>query len=701
MLTHITAHIKARGEFLSYADALHVYKTLCGVRLIHRQVSLREFQFDLEAFSYPYLEAWVQETNEKITAVVGNALANDDFQPMALEEADLKYSLLVHDVFSVIKHYLAIFRDLQWEDQYQLARAKTSFMRSISACCIRYSYDITEMTMHDLTDVGSDDASAPGWFAEAKSLVAHKLRLQKPGAGGVCDAQPDAVEFTPRTCIGLNNLGAMAEQLSRLEDVLHPEEVLATVLAHDPTARTAYTSHVFSIRVVRGEGIRSAADSASVRPYVTLTDTEARRTFAKTRPLAGDVPHWDEDFEVSLPANSSMTVSVTVWEERSGAHGLCGRALLQLEPRKFKHDGLPQEIYLDLDPTGRVLVEVAVESEREDAVFAMGRAHRALRRAQQRIIKLVVARFSKCIARSFSRQTLRAVCGPLGNVRPTQEQLDEAMMPLCDFLNVNLLVFAACLTTDLLLLVMLEAWSVVVASADALLLPPLWSSKAVGLMSSGAPIANRSRNSWHSGAGWQSAVSSAVANVTSSISGLAVGRALSINEVETVIGWLNYLCVDFFHNDGNGPPVLHLKNVQYQSLLLVPVYYDTDVSVLVQEVERLAPAFLQTLRDKHNLVVAGAGPSKLRLRAGSIARQLTIRANATTKAREQAAREVHALQTDPLAAQTAAENVILRLLLLRDKRTFVGRRLEQRERLAHTIATERLAKAVAEATVLG
>lgn len=690
ILSHITSYITSQGQFLNYGDALEAYKTLCEIRSIHAQVAPNlKFQFDLEEFFFSFLENWAQESNEKICTFVANALSSDDFKPMALDDEEKKYSLSVHDIFTLIRHYLGILKDLNWQNSLQIAKVKTAFMKSISSCCIMYANEISDMVMQDLTVENEEPASSQtGWFAEAKNLVGNKLGTEK--------LQEDTVNFTPRTCIGLNNLAAMISQLSKLEEALEPEAVSAAVLAENPKARYEYLNHVFTIRIIRGENIRSVNDSSSVIPYVTLIDTAARRTIAKTRTLDGEMPHWDEEFETSVPANSTMTVSVTVWEDKFGAHGVCGRALIQLEPRKFKHDGIPQEVYLDLDPQGRVLVEVAVESEREDAIFAMGRAHRALKRAQQRIIKLIVARFSKCIKRSFSRQTLKSICGVSGNLKPTEEQLDDAMMPLYDFLNVNLLVLAECLTKDLLLLVMLEAWNVIVASADELLLPKLTSSKAVKLLG----LKSKMNGMGNIKVGWQSAVTSAVVNVTNSISNLGFGKTLTINEIETVIGWLNFLCTDFFHNNGNGPPILALKNDQYQSLLLVPVYYDTDVTVLVQEVERLSPAFIQTLRDKNNIVVAGgSGPAKLRSRAGSIARSLTIRANATAKARERAAKEANELQSDPLMAQTSAENIILRLLILRNEKAFVSRRLDQRERLAHTIATERLAKAVAEGSV--
>ena len=39
---------------------------------------------------------------------------------------------------------------------------------------------------------------------------------------------------------------------------------------------------------------------------------------------------------------------------------------------------------------------------------------------------------------------------------------------------------------------------------------------------------------------------------------LGIDGPLSINEIETVLGWLNFLCT-FFHHEGNGPPMEDLK----------------------------------------------------------------------------------------------------------------------------------------------
>lgn len=688
ILKHIVAHASANGQFLNYGDALEAYKTLSEIRSIYNQVSPNtKFGFDLEQFFYQYVEEWVTESGDKVQEFVRNALEEDSFEPMDLEQDDKKYSTSVHDLFTLIKHYLSILEGLNWGDRSQLAKIYTRFIKSISLCCLFYASEMLELVRLDLEDqpkapqktleqkILSQPAS--GWFAEVKSMVTNQLGNEK--------IEVEPYNFTSRTCIGLNNLDAMMTHLSKLEDVLNPEEISQSM-----SAKRQFASHIFSIRIVKAENIKPSSDSTNLKPYVTLIDTLARKTIAKTRSMESSNPEWNEEFEITLQANTSITLSATVWEEKFGTHGVCGRALMQLEPRKFRHDGFPQDVYLDLDTEGRLHIEIAVESEREDAMFAMGRAHRALKRAKERITKMIVAKFSKFIRHCFSRSTLKGVCGNSGNIKPTETQMDEAMLPLYNYLNMNLLVLAQYLSKDLLMLVMIEAWSIVVGSADELLLPKLTNSRAIKLLLARP----QSRH------GWQSAMSSAMANVTNSLNQLGFGKTLTSNEIETVIGWVNFLCIDFFYNEGNGPPLNELKTDLYQSLLLIPVYYDSEVTFLKDESERLSDAYLQTLRDKNNVYgVSHAETAKLRSRAGSIARSLTIRANATVKARELAAKEARELLADPLVAQTSAENIILRLLLIKDEKTFVCRRLEQRERLAHTIATERLAKAAAEGTL--
>lgn len=714
ILKHIFTYAKNKNEHIPYTSALEVYKSLREIRSIYSQVSEEgsTFKFNLEKFFFPYIKSWVIESSEKIQNIVNEAINKDKYEPIDNEIDEKKYSSSVFDIFAIVKQYLKILKDLQWENSFQLAQVYTILLKSISDSSIHYCNIVTDKIIKELDEEElkklealenkkSENRKSVNWLDGVKNVVSNiqnynKMELEEP------------YNFKPETCVALNNISAMMDQLSKLEEILDPEHISGTIIKHDPSASSNYTSHIFSFRVVRAENLKAANSSASgtnMKPYVTLIDTKARKTIGKTRWINNtNSPEWDEEFECILPAKTTLTLSVTVWDEKIGTHSICGRAMLQLDPRRFKNDGIPQEIFLDLDSEGRVLLEVAVESERLDALFVMGRGHRTLKRSQERCIKLIVEKFSRFIQFCFSRNNLRSICGNNGQQKPTQEQVDNAMMPLYDYLNMNLQVLAEYLMKDLLMKVMLAAWGVIISSADKLILPKLSSAKTFHLSSLGSKFSNGNNSS-----NWQFAVSSAVANVTNSMGITGFGKQLTNIELDTVFTWLNFLCFDFFHNEGNGPPVKDLKNEQYQALLLIPVFYDRDVNFLKQEVERLSPAFLMMLRDRNNFDSREVSHPEEKngsikrsfSRAGSIMRQKTIVANATAKARAKAEKDAEEARSDPIAAQAQAEDVILRLLVLKEEIPYVVERIEQREKLARSIATERLAREAALGTFSG
>lgn len=708
ILKHIDTYAKNKHQVLPYGDILEAYKSLYEIRDIHNQVSTPGslFKFNLEDFFFPFLEAWIDESGEKISNIIHQAISSDKLEPIDLSKDDKKYSSSVLDIFTLIKEFLKILNSLNWSNEFQLAKMYTSLLKSISDGVLFYANSMADKIVRDLDEEEQERLAleaknetlerrkSGNWFDEVKNVVSN---MQNNTSKLLAS---ESYNFKPELCVALNNLDAMMQQLTKLEDILDPEMISNTVAAFDPTLQKNYTSHIFSLRIIKAENLKSATSSSSVRPYITMIDTKVRKTIGKTRTISNNCnPEWDEEFELTLPANSSLTISVTVWDEKFGTHSICGRALLQLDPRRFKHDGIPQEVYLDLDSQGRVLVEVAVESERVDAIFVMGRAHRCLKRCEERCIKLIVEKFSRFIHYCFSRNNLKSICGNNGNIKPTQEQIDNAMMPLYNYLNMNLQVLAEFLSNHLLMKVMLATWTVVVASADELLLPKLASATTFHLSNIGSKL--KSSNTANANSGWQSAVSSAMANVTNSIGISGFGKLLTNTELETVFSWLHFLCFDFFHNDGNGPPLKDLKNEQYQALLLIPVYYDGDINYLTLEVERLSPAYVMMLRDRNNFGEATPADKTKSVqrsmsRAGTIVRNKTILANATAKARAKADKEAQEAKSDPIAAQTLTEDIILRLLLIKDEKAFVARRLEQREKMAHSIATERLAKAAAE-----
>lgn len=72
-----------------------------------------------------------------------------------------------------------------------------------------------------------------------------------------------------------------------------------------------------------------------------------------------------------------------------GKHDTIGRAYLCLDPKRFG-DFLAHDLWLDLDPQGRILIRVSMEGEKDDIQFYFGRAFRSLKRAESDMARIFI-----------------------------------------------------------------------------------------------------------------------------------------------------------------------------------------------------------------------------------------------------------------------------------------------------------------------
>jgi hypothetical protein len=72
-----------------------------------------------------------------------------------------------------------------------------------------------------------------------------------------------------------------------------------------------------------------------------------------------------------------------------GKHDTLGRAYLCLDPSRFG-DLMSHDLWMELDTTGRILVRVSMEGERDDILFFFGRAFRSLKRAENDMIRIFI-----------------------------------------------------------------------------------------------------------------------------------------------------------------------------------------------------------------------------------------------------------------------------------------------------------------------
>lgn len=96
----------------------------------------------------------------------------------------------------------------------------------------------------------------------------------------------------------------------------------------------------------------------------------------------------EESFDISVEKELWLMVSV---RDRAlvGKHDTVGRAYLCLDTRRFG-DFLAHELWMNLEPHGRMLIRVSMEGEKDDIRFFFGRAFRSLKRAEGDMLRIFI-----------------------------------------------------------------------------------------------------------------------------------------------------------------------------------------------------------------------------------------------------------------------------------------------------------------------
>ncbi|KAG9125216.1 hypothetical protein FRC07_008537 [Ceratobasidium sp. 392] len=242
-------------------------------------------------------------------------------------------------------------------------------------------------------------------------------------------------------------------------------------------------------------------------------------------------------------------------------------------------DFLTHDLWLDLEPGGRILVRVSMEGEKDDVMFYFGRAFRSLKRTESEMARIFVNKMVPVIRHSLSRPTLRTLIKSkpvydynkaIGNVTafyrsalgainepavplPPEErqqlrkqnealgdiEIEAAIAPLFDHFDVNLPVLHSNLSDATQEMVMIKVWKEILGTLENLLLPPL-------------------------------------SDVPTDM------KPLADKEVEIVFKWLDFL-KNYLYADGNGLSNELLQNQKFRTLKTVPLYYDWPTDNLMEE----------------------------------------------------------------------------------------------------------------------
>ncbi|SCU83888.1 LAMI_0C05182g1_1 [Lachancea mirantina] len=684
-------HYSNAGEMKAFKalDALETYKQLAELRDVYKQVQpSKKFPFKLERFFVKYLSAICDDTCDRIMAVVQNSIENEEWRPISAER---NYSASVIDVFKMISESIDVFEGFKWNNSYQIAKIFTFLFKSIADALALYSSRVLQNLRQEVNELQAlsdkenvDDQKQQSSIAFFSASAANKMKTtwifneMKSALKSSEMVLPLPFVYSRKVCTCLSDADEMTKLVSKLEDKIDLQKISKIVNETEQAGSKSKRilaglsrglCHLYTVNVVGAKGLRPSSSGKPLNCAVSFVDMNKKKEIAKTRIVTSSThPTWNEEFELALPHGESKLISVTLWGYRSNedlsSSKTLGRCFLSLDSNNSKGDGLPEELCLTFDTHGDLKLAISMETEQLDALFCMGRAYRTLERASEHSVHLVVNQFTTFIDFAFSHSTLKTICGNAGNVKPDKAIVYDAIVPLFDYLNSNLAILAVNLSRDLLFKIMLEAWQLVLKAADDLLLPSLLDTQALW------EIKRQEKSIWFNALD---------AAKTSYKTSTGFGRALTQIEIDTVFEWLRILCVEFFHNNGEGPSLSKLKSHHYQRLLIIPIFYDKLDQELIEEVKRLDPEYEKYLRlasdiepDKRSIRVKST-------RANTVARRKTFHANWSKQKRKQLDDEITKADNDPLEIMAATQDILLRICLAKGNYEFVTDTLKARE----------------------
>ncbi|KAI9206279.1 uncharacterized protein BJ171DRAFT_579788 [Polychytrium aggregatum] len=280
-------------------------------------------------------------------------------------------------------------------------------------------------------------------------------------------------------------------------------------------------------------------------------------------------PGWDEAFQVMLPPTQVLEVMV-VSENFLTVDEIIGKSTVSLDRsstlRKQLADHQTHDVYVELEPQGRVLIRVTLEGEDEDVDFWFRKSRERLVRTRDDVVRVLTARITPYVrqvltkaikdheaaaipAKTFmssltEKKQYSNVTGTGISIDQviTTSEADAALSPLTDYLNKNLATLCSGLSAAMAQDVIRRTWDETLSIFEHLLVPPLF-----GQIEKDRKVLNR--------------------------------RQISI------ISWSISILKDFFFADAEGLPLPVLETTKYEDIMLLCKVYNHDLEALKTECE--------------------------------------------------------------------------------------------------------------------
>ncbi|KAJ3328963.1 hypothetical protein HDU76_008921 [Blyttiomyces sp. JEL0837] len=575
-------------------------------------------KFDVERWFLPFVSKWLDHLASKTVEWVTNAVKADAFNPTVgtLQrdaEGQTPHSSSVTDLFHAVYSELEFIIDMGWENQVQNAGFFQKFSKTVNRAIEQYC-----------DAIGVGEPSSQQSIGSALSTFLQSRQANATTAG--------PADITSESCVKLCNIEYALTRLDdmyRIMNVavltlltrtmkdyratLHPPKKLTSPTSPDPKHDSDEpVKGAFKLQLSYAENIKPVTKAGLANAYLVLrvpentvvpppdpddpvaslnaatsTKMAAGATaqqqpliltgstceVARTRAIADTLnPNWDETFTTLLPPIQHLEVAVYS-KNLLTADELCGTGVIDLSGRLSRlkrklQDHLTHDVFIDLEPQGRVLIRMTLEGEEEDVDFWFRRSKERLGRTRDDFLRALCSKISPYIREVLSKSIKEHEAAPLPSKsffssltaavqysnqtqsgiaidqRVTSAEADVLLEPLADYLNRNLMTLCRLLSVTMAQEVIKRTWDDTLSLIDYVLVPALY-----GQIERDRRVLNK--------------------------------RQVSMAE------WSLRILRDFFHADGEemGLPLKTLESRKYVDLTTLMTQYHVEIARLRRDYE--------------------------------------------------------------------------------------------------------------------
>ncbi|ORY17037.1 hypothetical protein LY90DRAFT_517669 [Neocallimastix californiae] len=441
----------------------------------------------IEAYFYPFIQKWLHDLDKQTSEWVEKSIAEDDYQNNTIY--NIQHSSSIVKLFDMIYNELNFIKDLRWNNLYQYQSFLLTFSKTINKTIDQYCELIKE----------GEIKSSPKEKSDNQVYIVSNDTCTK-----LCNIE-----------VAQLKLADIYREINELikENYITDEESMDDI-------NNSVVSGIFLLQIFSGENLTPCNNDGFSNPYVVIripgspdnmdnkgrnnekddygkeklstenndnvaigsVDFNRGRLVAKSSVVHDTLnPIWDETFQVSICPTTSLDIKV--YNKNSNfliENEVCGTGTIKLSSIYNNHQ--THDIWVELEPQGRVLVRLTKMGNSENLEFHLKQATHHLKRCRDDFVRAIVNRMVpymrivlyKMIKDQEAVQSMVTATGQNVLDPISMLECETSLAPLTRYLNKNLQTLCLGLSPKMAKIVITKIWCEVLIIIENIMIPQLF-----------------------------------------------------------------------------------------------------------------------------------------------------------------------------------------------------------------------------------